>query len=108
MMIVGRLFVKVRILGTALRLEFDPGSKDATVHYDLDTELVVQALHIPILLIGESFANRIMKHKTPEVVSGEYFRGVKSCSMLLFPWALSSYYYEAGITGSIINSLIYK
>lgn len=73
-MIAGRLFVKVRILGTAFRLEFDPTSKDATVHYHLDTELVVQALHIPILLIGESFTSRITKHKTPEVVSGEYFR----------------------------------
>ena len=102
------MFVKVRILGRALRLVFDPDNKDATVHYHLDTELVVQALHIPILLIGESFINRITKHKTPEVVSGEYFRGVKSRSMLLFPWTPSSYWYEAGIIGSIINSLIYK
>lgn len=55
-MIVGSLFVNIRILGTALRLEFNPGSKDVTVHYHLDTELVTQAPHIPVLLIGENLS----------------------------------------------------
>jgi len=84
MMTVWRLFVNVRILGTVLRLGFDPGSKDATVRYNLDTEVAAQALRIPILLIGESFVNRLTKHKIPEAVSGEYFRGIKRFSMLLF------------------------
>lgn len=104
MVIVGRLFVKVR----ALRIQFDPGSRDATGHYHSDTMLVVPALHASILMIGERFISRIAKHETLEVVSGEYFGEVKSYSMLLFLWAPSSYCYEAEIIGSIINSLIYK
>lgn len=72
MVIAGKFFVKVRVL----RLQFDPGSRDAAGHYHSDTKLVVPALHAPILMISEGFTNRITEHKTLEVVSGEGSGGV--------------------------------
>lgn len=77
MVIAGRLFVKV----TALRLQFDPGSRDAAGHHHSHTMLVFPALWAPVLMIGEGFTNRITKHKTLVGVSGECSGGVK---MLLY------------------------